>query len=172
MIRRSGASLAGVVVFCLAAASLLTWLMTSLEWSLGSLTAERKRLEARAQLSSQIEICRRWVRSELGAGRSPRVAPGRVTGDPESRRVFESRGTDGAFAVVYDLESPPSGFGAAGFPLPLCPGGLLIRGMRPAGSSPSLEIETVWVTRAIVLPDGSTATVLDERPLIWRESWR
>ena len=41
----------------------------------------------------------------------------------------------------------------------------------PSGSFPFLELETVWVTRDVLLPDGTAATVLDENPLIWRERW-
>ena len=168
--RRSGSSLAGVVFFCLAAASWLTWLLLSLEWSFESSITARRRIEERGALSSQMESCRRWLRAELAAGREPRVNPDRVTGDPDSRRVFESRGANGAFAAVYDLTPLPSNPGAWGRPLLSCPGGFLIRASNPGGSLPLFAIEAVWVTRAILLPDGSTVTVLEEKPLMWREN--
>ena len=171
MTRRAGAALAGVLFFCLAAASFLAWLLMSLEWSYESLTAADRRLEERGALASQVEVCRRWVRAELAAGREPRVPPEHVTGDPESRRVFESRAADGTLAAVYDLTPPPSDPGSLGRPLPSCPDGLLIRAVRPSGPFPFFEIETVWVTRGVLLPDGTGATVLEERPLIWREKW-
>lgn len=169
--RRPGTSLVGVVTFFLAAASLLTGLLLNLMGSWESLSVTGKRLEERAALSSQIEVCRRWVRAQLALGKAPRALPGQVTGAPESRRVFESRGADGTLAAVYDLDLPPSGPGVSGRPLPFCPRGLLVRSRRPNGPFPFLEIEAVWVTRDLLLPDGSVATVLDEHPLIWRETW-
>ena len=99
------------------------------------------------------------------------MAPDHVTGDPGSRKVFEDRTPEGAIAEVYDLEPPPSGPGTLGRPLHSCPKGLLIRAVWPSGPFPSLELETVWVTRDVLLPDGTAATVLDEHPLIWRERW-
>lgn len=133
--------------------------------------AAMRRSEERAALSSQVEVCRRWVRAQLAAGKPPRVAPEHVTGDPGSRKVFEDRTPEGALAEVYDLEPPPSGPGTLGRPLHSCPKGLLIRAVWPSGPFPSLELETVWVTRDVLLPDGTAATVLDEHPLIWRERW-
>ena len=171
MRRRKGLALAGGVALCLMAGSLLTWLFLSLSWSQESLTAEMRRSEERAALSSQVEVCRRWVRALLASGRPPRVAPERVTRDPDSRKVFESRTPEGAIAEVYDLEPPISGPGTLGRVLHSCPGGLLIRAVWPSGPFPSLELETVWVTRDVLLPDGTTTTVLDESPLIWRERW-
>lgn len=171
MRRRSGASLVGVALFCMGAASLLAWLLLSLAWSHESLAAASRRSAARASLLSQVEVCRRWVRAQLASGALPRVGSGRVTGAPDSRRVFETRGADGAVAAVYDLEPPPVLPGGGGRFLPSCPGGLLIRAEIRAGSLPSFVLETVWVTRDILLPDGSSAAVLDEHPLIWRESW-
>lgn len=171
MRRRKGLALAGVVALCLMAGSLLTWLFLSLAWSQESLTAAMRRSEERAALSSQVEVCRRWVRAQLAAGKPPRVAPEHVTGDPGSRKVFEDRTPEGALAEVYDLEPPPSGPGTLGRPLHSCPKGLLIRAVWPSGPFPSLELETVWVTRDVLLPDGTAATVLDEHPLIWRERW-
>ena len=171
MRRRKGLALAGVVVLCLMAGSLLAWLFLSLSWSQESLMAAMRRSEERAVLSSQVEVCRHWVREQLAAGKPPRVAPEHVTGDPGSRKVFEDRTPEGAIAEVYDLEPPPSGPGTLGRPLHSCPKGLLIRAVWPSGPFPSLELETVWVTRDVLLPDGTAATVLDEHPLIWRERW-
>ena len=121
MRRRKGLALAGVVALCLMAGSLLTWLFLSLSWSQESLMAAMRRSEERAALSSQIEVCRRWVRAQLAAGKPPRVAPEHVTGDPGSRKVFEDRTPEGAIAEVYDLEPPPSGPGTLGRPLHYCP---------------------------------------------------
>lgn len=73
--------------------------------------------------------------------------------------------------ISASLEPPPSGPGTLGRPLHSCPKGLLIRAVWPSGPFPSLELETVWVTRDVLLPDGTAATVLDEHPLIWRERW-
>ena len=171
MTRRSGSSLAGVIAFCLGAASLLAWLLLSLAWSYESLSAASLRAEERAALLSHVEVCRRWVRAQLAAGSPPRVRPEDVTGEPDSRKLFESRGADGASAAVYDLDPAPSGPPSAGNLLPSCPMGLMIRARRPGGPFPHFTVETVWVTRDVLRPDGTVATVLDERPLIWRESW-
>ena len=171
MRRRKGLALAGVMALCLVAGSLLAWMFLSLSWSQESSTTEMRRSEERAVLSSQVEVCLHWIRAQLTAGKPPRVTPDHVTGDPGSRKVFEDRTSEGAIAEVYDLEPPPSGPGTLGRALHSCPKGLLIRAVWPSGPFPSLELETVWVTRDVLLPDGTAATVLDEHPLIWRERW-
>lgn len=168
--RRQGASLAGVMILLLAAASIFTWLFLILSWSQESLTAVTARLRDRAELTSLIAVCRRWIRGELAAGRPPRLSSGPVSGGPNALQVFVTHGADGALAAVQDLNHAfenPAGPGSA---LPSCPMGLLIRAETGSPAS-NLAIELVLVTRDVLLPDGSVTTVLDERPLIWRESW-
>lgn len=170
MTRRQGASLASVMILLLAAASIFTWLFLILSWSQESLTAVAVRSRDRAELTSQIAVCRRWIQGELAAGRPPRLSSGPGSGGLNALRVFVAHGPDGALAAVHDLNYAFENPAAPGGALPSCPMGLLIRA-ETGRSSSNFVIELVLMTRDVLLPDGSVVTVLDERPLIWREIW-
>lgn len=177
--RRPGAALAVVLAFCAVAAMLLASGAALFQWAQASSMAARWRSKDRGELTSLVEMGRRWLLSELAAGRLPRSGDLPVPESFADVRIFRADGDAGAWAGVWDLgyapaRIPPSAWErerGSDRASPPKPGAFLVRASRPLGEGPAMSLEAVLIVREVELPDGSRAFVLDPVPWIWRETW-
>ena len=157
------------LIFTLFASLFLGEILSRLWWAQEASAVGERRFRNGTVLASLTVLGRRWLQTETGAGRLPRKVLA-VPADFSEVRLLH-RDEEGGTLDIYDLnydprKVPDTDWGPSGFFPPLA-GAFLIRASI-IEEGMERRIETVAALRTL---EGGGAA-LEERPLLWQETWQ